>query len=133
MGALAIADLWKPLTVAALIVAAFAYRAALIHQRDVARAQVLKLTAQVADLEADNRGLQAAIATQNAAVADLKAQAERATALVREREQSAMRSGTAAMDTASRQADVLAHAAVDPRCDAAIRWGNEQAVRLGRW
>ena len=48
---------WKPLALAVLIAAAFAYRAILIHERDRARAQLAELTAEAAALRASNQAL----------------------------------------------------------------------------
>jgi hypothetical protein len=133
MPMLALIKLWKPLTVSALLVAAIACRATLIHQRDSARGRVASLSAQVADLQAGNQALRGAIATQNSAIADARAKSERAAALAHSREQTAARAGGAAMEVASQRAAALQRAPIDSGCDAAIRWGNAQAVELGRW
>ena len=72
------AKLWKPVAIALLIAAALGYRALLLHQRDAARAEAAHLSASLADAEASNAALQSAIATQNSAVAQLRAELEQA-------------------------------------------------------
>ncbi len=130
---LALASLWKPLTLAAIVAGAVAYRAVLIHQRDAADAQVAQLSAQAAQLNASNQALTAAIAAQNAAVAQLKVQAASATALASVREQAAARTGAGALDAAAARAATLTGTPIASGCDAAIRWGNAQAVGLAGW
>src|ERR1700674_4567217 len=98
---LALAYYWKPIAIAALLAATAAYRGVLIHQRDTARGQVVLLSAQAAQLEASNQAMSSAIAAQNAAVARLKANAERAAALAHQREQDAAKAGAGALDTAA--------------------------------
>jgi hypothetical protein len=128
------AKLWQPVALALLIAAALGYRALLLHQRDAARAAVTHLSASLADAEASNAALQSAIAAQNSAVAQLRAELEQgvqAAAAARERAATAM--GTAAMRTAASGARALEGARIDAGCAAAIRWGNAQAAELGRW
>jgi len=130
---LALADLWKPLTLALLLAAAFAYRVVLIHQRDAARARAAQLTSRNAVLQASNQALSSAIAASNAAIARFKAKADSAAALARTREQAAARTGAGALDAAAHRAAAIERAPVDSQCEGAIRWGNAQAVGLAGW
>ena len=126
------AKLWQPVALALLIAAALGYRALLLHQRDTARAEAAHRSAALADAEASNAALQSAIATQNSAVAQLRAELEQGVqAAARERAATAV--GTAAMRTAASGARALERARIDAGCAAAIRWGNAQAAELGRW
>ena len=126
-------QLWKPVAVALLIAAALGYRALLLHQRDAARAEVTHLSAALADAEASNTALQSAIATQNSAVAHLRAQLDQSARAAAARERAAAARGVAAMRTATSGAQTLERARIEAGCAAAIRWGNAQAAELGRW
>jgi len=130
---LALAQLWKPLTLALLLAACVAYRAVLIYQRDAARAQLAKLTAQNAALAASNQALNSAIAAQNAAIAGFKAKADSVAALALKREQTAAQAGEGALYAAARSAAAIQRAPVDSQCEGAIRWGNAQAAGLAGW
>ncbi len=127
------AKLWQPVALALLIAAALGYRALLLHQRDAARAAATHLSASLADAEASNAALQSAIATQNSAVAQLRAELEQGVQAAAARERAATAVGTAAMRTAASGARALERARIDAGCAAAIRWGNAQAAELGRW
>jgi hypothetical protein len=119
-------QLWKPVALALLITAALGYRALLLHQRDAARAAGAHLRTELADAEASNAALQSAIAAQNSAVAQLRAQLE-------EGVRAAAARGAAAMRSATSGARALEDARIEAGCAAAIRWGNAQAAELGRW
>src|ERR1700746_1142501 len=95
------AKLWKPVAIALLIAAALGYRALLLHQRDAARAAATHLSASLADAEASNAALQSAIATQNSAVAQMRAELEQGVQAAAARERAATAVGTAAMRTAA--------------------------------
>lgn len=126
-------QLWRPVALALLVAAALGYRALLLHQRDAARAQATHLSASLADAEASNTALQSAIATQNSAVAQLRAELEQGVRDAAARERAAAAKGAAAMRTAASGAQALEGARIDAGCAAAIRWGNERAAELGRW
>jgi hypothetical protein len=130
-----LAKLWKPMLLAGLIAAALAYRALLIHQRDAAVAQVAALTAEAAALRTTNQALGAGIERQNAAVAQLRNEADAAVNAMAANEAAASRSGAAAESEAAQQAHSLIGAAIDVNagCAGAIRWGNAQAQELSRW
>jgi len=127
------AKLWKPVAIALLIAAALGYRALLLHQRDAARAAAAHLSASLADAEASNAALQSAIAVQNSAVAQLRTQMARGAEAAATRERAATAAGAAAMSTAVSGARAIEAAPIEAGCAAAIRWGNAQAVELGRW
>ncbi|HLI78351.1 MAG TPA: hypothetical protein VKV03_00125 [Candidatus Binataceae bacterium] len=126
---------WKPLMLAGLMAAAVVYRAALIHQRDEARAQVAQLTTQDAALRASNQALSASITQQNAAVTALKARADAAVNTMAANEAAALRDGAATQGQAQQQAQALIAASIDANsgCAGAIRWGNAQAPELSAW
>jgi uncharacterized protein YlxW (UPF0749 family) len=126
-------QLWKPVALALLIAAALGYRALLLHQRDAARAEGAQLRVSLADAEASNAALQSAIATQNSAVAQLRAELEEGVQAAAARERAASARGAAAMHAATSGARALEDAPIDAGCAAAIRWGNAQAAELGRW
>ncbi len=127
------AKLWRPAAIALVIAAALGYRALLLHQRDAARAEATHLSASLADAEASNTALQGAIATQNSAVTQLRAQLEQGVQEAAARERAATEKATAAMRTATSGAQTLEGARIDAGCAAAVRWGNAQAAELGRW
>jgi|HubBroStandDraft_6_1064221.scaffolds.fasta_scaffold148146_3 hypothetical protein len=126
---------WKPLALAVLIAAAFAYRAILIHERDRARVQLAELTAEAAALRASNQALGAMIDRQNEAVAGLKARADAAENAMTASEDGAARAGNAAAGAAEQQGQALITAPIDANtgCEGAIRWGNTQAGALSSW
>jgi len=126
-------QLWRPVALALLVAAALGYRALLVHQRDAARAASAHLSASLADAEASNMALQNAVATQNSAVAQLRAELEEDQAAAAARERAAAADGQAAMRTAANGAAALKGARIEAGCAAAIRWGNAQAAELGRW
>ena len=127
------AKLWKPVAIALVIAAALGYRALLLHQRDAARAAAAHLSASLADAEASNAALQSAIATQNSAVAQLRAQLAESADRAAARERGAAARGAAAMSAAAVGARALTSARIDGGCAAAIRWGNAEAAELARW
>jgi len=126
-------QLWRPVALALLVAAALGYRALLLHQRDAARAQAAHLSASLADAEASNTALQNAIATQNSAVAQLRAELEQSVRDAAARERAATAKGAAAMRTAANGAQALERARIEAGCAAAIEWGNAQAAELSRW
>jgi len=132
---LLVSRFWKPLALAALLAAAIAYRAILVHQLTEARAQVTQLTAQAATLRANNQALGAMIDRQNAAVAELKARADAAVNAMAANEAAAARAGATAEGQAHQQAQTLMAASIDANagCAGAIRWGNAQAPELSSW
>jgi hypothetical protein len=127
------AQLWKPVAIALLIAAAVGYRALLVHQRDAARAEASQLGTSLAGAEASNAALQSAIATQNSAVTQLRAQLDQDAKSAAARARTATDTGEAAMRTAASGAQVLENARIAAGCAAAIRWGNAQAAELSRW
>lgn len=130
---LLVGQLWRPVAIALLIAGALGYRALLLHQRDAARAQATQLGASLADAEASNAALQSAIAVQNSAVAQMRTQMARSAEVAATRERAATAAGAAAMSTAVSGARAIEAAPIEAGCAAAIRWGNAQAVELGRW
>jgi hypothetical protein len=130
---LLVGQLWRPVAIALLIAGALGYRALLLHQRDTARAAAAHLSASLADAEASNAALQSAIATQNSAVAQLRAELEQGVQAAAAREGAATARGMAEMHAAASGARSLEGARIDAGCAAAIRWGNAQAAELGRW
>lgn len=133
MPALALANLWKPLTIAALIAGLVAYRALLVHQRNAALGQVKSLELQAEALQADNAALKGAVAQQNAAVDELRQQAAAAASAAQQRETAFARKAQTEMQAASQRARAISDAAVPPDCEGAIKWGNAQGPQLGQW
>jgi len=133
MFALLIARLWKPSALALAIAAALGYAALLLHQRDAARADARRLKALLAAAAASNAAMQSAVQTQNAAVAQVRAQLAAATRNAAARERAAALRAAAAMREAAAGARALEQAPIDSGCAAAVRWGNDQAAGLARW
>lgn len=130
---LALTQLWRPVGLALLIVAALAYRALLVRQRDAARAQATHLQVELTEAQAANTAMHQAIVTQNAAVAQLEAKLKQSADEAAARERSAAAQGTAAMRMAAASASALEKARMGAGCEAAIRWGNAQSAELARW
>ncbi len=126
---------WKPLALAIAIAAVLAYRAVLVRERDQARAQAAQLTIDAAALRAGNQALGAAIARQNAAVAELKTKADAAASAMNAQAAAAASAGVAAADRAANQAQGFIAAPIDSGsgCEGAIKWGNAQAAQLASW
>lgn len=126
---------WKPMLLGAVLVAAFAYRAVLIHQRDDARERIVALNDQMGALRTSNQALGQMIDRQNAAVAELKARADASINTMAASEAAGMREGAAAQNEAKQKADKLIETpiAADSGCLGAIRWGNSEAAELSSW
>jgi len=126
---------WKPMALAGLLIAAFAYRAVLVHERDDARGKAAQLTTENAALQSSNQALGAMIDRQNAAVAGLRARADAAENVMAANEDAAARAGAAAVGKAAQQSQALIGAPIDPGsgCVGAIRWGNARAAELSSW
>lgn len=124
---------WKPIAFVLVILAAFAYRAVLVHERDAARREVSSLTARNARLEAGINQLKAAIKRQNAAVDSLRQRADRATAMLAQQNRAATRRAAHIQAQARTAAGRMAHARINPGCTAAIEWGNREARELSQW
>ena len=129
------AKLWKAVAIALLIAAALGYRALLLHQRDAPRAAAAHLSASLADAEASNAALQSAIATQNSAVAQLRAELEQGVRAARPLLSARGDGGGNGGDAhgGERRARRLRARGSTAGCAAAIRWGNARAAELGRW
>ena len=95
------------------------------------RGAAAHLSASLADAEASNAALQSAIATQNSAVAEMRAELEQGVRAAAARERAATAVGTAAMRTAASGARALEGARIDAGCAAAIRMG--QRAGGGAW
>jgi len=124
---------WKSVAVAIALAAAGAYRAALIHERDVAQADAQTLRVRVGALEVAQRDLASALAAQNAAVDALKASANAEAARQRASAQASARAGAQSAARADALAEQLAADTVDSDCAGAIRWGNGRAKELSQW
>ncbi|HVA69680.1 MAG TPA: hypothetical protein VNF45_10225 [Candidatus Binataceae bacterium] len=124
---------WRIGVVALALGVAGVWAAVMIHERNAARAESIRLTAQVADLKASNGSLQAAITTQNAAVDKLRTTLLNENAAAVARESAAAARGAQAVVAAGNRAAALEHSAVGAGCGAAITWANQQAMELGRW
>src|SRR5690349_5801954 len=124
---------WKPLAIAAVVAAAIGWRAVLVSERNHARADAARATAEASALRSANAALSAAVAEQNAAVETMRARAAAQARTAGEREAAAARTGAAAARAAELQAGRLASAPIGAGCDAAIRWGNARAAELSRW
>ena len=126
---------WKPLALAAVLAGAIAYRAALIHERNSALAQVVQLTAEAAALRVTNQALGASIQVQNAAIGKLQADADAATQLMNSRMAAASMAGIAAAGRGADQARALIAAPIESGsgCAGAIQWGNARAAELASW
>ena len=115
------------MAIALLIAAALGYRALLLHQRDAARAAAAHLSASLADAEASNAALQSAIATQNSAVAQLRAELEQGVQAAAARERAATARGTAEMRCGGERR-ALAPGRADRR---RLRGGDSMGQRAG--
>ena len=126
---------WKPLALALLVAIAISYRGILIHQRDQARGDVIRLTAEAAALRASNQALGFAIARQNAAVTKLRNNADALTRAMNSRIDSASRAAFATQGRAANQARDLIAAQIDSAsgCEGAVRWGNARALEMSSW
>jgi hypothetical protein len=124
---------WKPIAVALGIVAALVYRGVLVAQRDSARAEVKALTERVAELDARGRACEEAVRRQNAVVASMRDAALRELRAAETRQANVSAKAARAAASDARRAAELRHARFASGCDAAIRWGNEQARELGSW
>lgn len=124
---------WKPIALALVLTAAFAYRAVLVHERDTARAEAARLTAENAQLRARIDQLTPALKRQNAAVAAMRQRAAKAAASLATRGRAADAQARRLGARAAREASEIAHARIEAGCAAAIRWGNREAKELSRW
>jgi uncharacterized protein YpmB len=126
---------WKPLMLLFLIVAFFIYRGILVRECNEARSQAAQLATENASLHATNQALAAEIARQNAAVAQLKTEADRAVNTMAADESAAVAAGLAAQNAAQQQAGALSSATISAGsgCDGAIQWGNAEAAELATW
>ena len=133
MPALALKYLWKPIALIAIVAAMIAYRGILIHQRNIARAQVTALEGEVPGLRSSNAALQAAIAQQNAAVDALNQRLRESQAQAQQREQAFAEHASEIMQREYARANAMKNSEVPPGCDGAIKWGNAQGAELGKW
>ncbi len=124
---------WRPLALLAVLGAVAIGAFVLIHERNDARADAHALAAELAGARAEMAACQSAVAQQNAAVAAMRAAAQNAAAAAATREANLAAAASAGMQRAGAQAERLAHAAVAPGCEAAIKWGNAQAREIGQW
>jgi hypothetical protein len=133
--ALLLSRYWKPLTLALLVSTALAYRSLIIHQRDKARGDVTRLTAEAVALRASNEALGFAIARQNAAVTELRNNADALIGAMNSRSGSATKAAFAAHGRAADQARALIEAQIDSSsgCAGAVKWGNARAAELSSW
>ncbi len=123
----------KPLIAVLLIVGIAGYRALLVRERDVARAQVKALEADKAALLQSNAAMEAAIARQNQAIADLNNEAVGELRRAQAYQAEAAARGAGELRRALDQAESVAASAIAPDCNAAVAWGNAQGPELGRW
>ncbi len=124
---------WKPFALALVVMAAFAYRAVLIHERDAARREAARLATRNAELRASVEQLTAALKRQDAAVAAMRQRALKVAAALAARSQAADARARTVAARAEREASRIVHARIDSGCAAAIRWGNREAKELSRW
>lgn len=124
---------WKPIALAAVLVAAFTYRAVLVYQRNNARAQVISLDKAEDALRAENAAMTAAVKHQNDALDALQGKMQLAERAAAQREAQYANSRAQAMRQVRAHADAIREAPVPAGCQAAIDWGNAQGPELGRW
>ena len=129
----ALIQYWKPIALAAVLAAAFTYRAVLIHQRNSARAQVISLGEAAVALRAANASLAAGVKRQNEAIDSLQGKMKLAERTAAQRQAQYANSGEQAMRQERAHANALKNAPVPAGCQAAINWGNAQGPELGRW
>jgi hypothetical protein len=129
----ALIQYWKPIALATVLAAAFAYRAVLVHQRNNARAQVISLDETVAALRAENATMAAAVNHQNDAIDALQGKMQLAERGAAQRQAQYADSAAQAMRQERAHANALKHAPVPAGCQAAIDWGNAQGPELGQW
>jgi hypothetical protein len=128
-----VTKLWKPMLIAGIIGTALVYREVVVHQRNSARAELVKSASQIADLIASNQQFQAAVGECNSKVDSLQADSERAQqALAAQATVAADRAATL-VATANTAAAVLGKDQIDSSCKGAIQWANQQGPELGRW
>jgi peptidoglycan hydrolase CwlO-like protein len=111
----------------------FAYRGVLIHERNSARAEVAKLTTDLATCRANTATLEKSVQDQNAAIVT-EHNSERLIAQeARAHQAAAAQAGAAAAASAAARAQAIEHSQIQPGCAAAITWGRAQAPGLSRW
>jgi hypothetical protein len=130
---LALLQLWRPIGLGLLLVAAVGYRALLIHQRDAARAQAAHLGAALTEAQAANAAMRSAVTAQNAAVNRLRAQLKQSADAAAARARAAAAQGAAAIRQAAKSARALEGARMGAGCAAVVRWGNAESAELARW
>ena len=133
MPALLIANYWKPIAIAVAIAAVLCYRAALIHQRDAARAETASIALQLADWKISEAACEDAVARQNLAVNAIAASAARESAAAKTREDNIAASAAAIASDQARRATAILSAPIASDCEGAIKWANAQAPELSRW
>jgi hypothetical protein len=131
--ALMLAKLWRPIAVVAIVASLFVYRALLLHQRDVARAQARTLQTEMSNMVAESEALRTAIAHQNGAVEALRQRLQASRTSAAQRESRYASKGAEIMNGHSAQARALRNAPVPSDCIGAIEWGNGQGPELGKW
>ena len=124
---------WKPIALVLVVMAALAYRAVLIHERDAARREAARLTTENAELQASVNQLTAALKRQDAAVAAMGRRADKAAAAFATRSHAADARARRVEARAESEASRLVHAPINSGCAAAIQWGNREAKELSRW
>ncbi len=118
---------------AAIVAGALIYLSVLVHERNAARSEVRRDSAQIVDLQSSNQQFQAAVGQCNAQVTRLRSAAG---ALAREqqaRENSFNQRANAIVAASATQAAILQTAKIAPDCENAIRWGRAEGPELGRW
>ena len=133
MPALLVANYWKPIAIAVVLVAALAYRALLIHQRDAARAETATIAVQLADWKVSEAACEDAVARQNAAVNTIAAAAARESAAAKTREDNIAAAAAATASDEARRATAILTAPIANDCASAIKWANAQAGELSKW
>jgi hypothetical protein len=133
MPAMLLANNWKPIALALLLAAAFAYRAILIHQRDTAIAQNVMLTTQAADLKSAEAACEDAVARQNVAVNAIAAASARESAAAQTREANVAAAASATAADEARRAAAIRNTPIASDCAGAIKWANAEAPELGKW
>jgi hypothetical protein len=133
MPALMMLRYWKPIAIAIALAGVFAYRAVLVHQRDAARAEVVSMIAQVADLKSAEAACEDAVARQNLAVDALKTAADSAATAAATRQANVVAAAVASASDETRRAAAIEQAPIAADCAGAIKWGNAQAMELSQW
>src|SRR5579863_2318623 len=124
----------KPIAIMLAIGSVIAYCAILHHRLSSAQAQAAAAASQVEAYKSANAACEATVARQNAAVAQLRADADAAAKLAASRQANlAADADRAASASVAKSEAVIAQSNVGTTCAEAIRWAATYASTLSKW